>query len=105
MRDLLSLKKLFPDYRAILELGLKQRHQMVHDANFIKGILLDIDFIQKTETVFLLFPQILGRLLADKYKLPRFIINNGVKNYNYLFLIEDLISNDWEIIKNTPHKT
>lgn len=100
---LFSLIKVFPDYRIILEQGMEHRHRMIHDANFVKGATFNIDFIQKTETVFLLFPQILARLLSDKYNLPRFVISNGENNYNYLFLITDLISNDWEIVKNTPH--
>jgi hypothetical protein len=100
---LFSLIKVFPDYRIILEQGMEHRHKMIHDANFVKGVSFNIDFIQKTETVFLLFPQLLARLLSDKYNLPRFLICNGENNYNYLFLIDDLISKNWEVVENTPH--
>jgi len=100
---LFSLIHVFPDYRIILGQGMEHRHKMIHDANFMKKATFDIEFIQKTETVFLLFPQILTRLLSDKYNLSRFVISNGMNNYNYLFLIDDLISNDWEIVENTPN--
>ena len=97
---LFSLIEMFPDYNIILENGMEQRHKMIHDGNFIKNIEFDPVFFQKTETVFLLFPQILSRILSEKYDLNRFIITNGKNNYNCLFIIEYIIANDWIIEGN-----
>ena len=101
--SLYSLLEVIPDYNTILKEGMNERHKMIHDGNFIKNIKFNSDFIKKAETVFLLFPQILSRLLSEKYNLSRFLISNGKNNYNYLFLIMDLISDDWEIVESTAH--
>lgn len=103
--SLFSLKEVIPDYNTILKQGMEQRHKMIHDGNFIKNINFNSAFFKKAETVFLLFPQILSRLLSDKYDISRFVISNGKNNYNYLFLIEDLISDDWEIEEMTKDNT
>jgi hypothetical protein len=100
---LFSLLEVIPDYNTVLKEGMNQRHKMIHDGNFMKNVKFNSDFIKKTETVFLLFPQILSRLLSDKYNLSRFVISNGKNNYNYLFLIMDLISDDWKIEESTTH--
>ncbi len=97
---LTSLIDLFPDYDTILKKGIEERHKMVHDGNFLKNIDFAPTFFQKTETVFLLFPQILTLVLSEKYNLPRLLLNKGDKNYNLLFVIEDIISEDWVIIEN-----
>ena len=78
---------------------------MIHDGNFIKNSDYNSSFSRKTETVYLLFPQILSRLLSNKYNLSRFVISNGKNTYNYLFFIDDLIRDDWAIEESITQNT
>lgn len=99
-----SLEKNFPNYNEVIVEAIDLRHKMIHDANFIRTVNLDVEFFQKMETVLLLVPQILSGLLSNKYNLPRFVLNHDGKYYDYLFLINDLICNDWVIASDSNEK-
>lgn len=89
------LEMIFPDYMEMIENALEIRHKIIHDANYIRQASFNVSYFQKTETLFLLLPQVLSKLLSDKYNLEVLFIRNDVGCYYYLFTIDDLISNDW----------
>jgi hypothetical protein len=94
-----SINSCMPDYYKTLLLAMELRHVMVHDANFIRKAPLDLALFRDIETLFLIFPQVLAKLLADKYNIPSYYLKKEDKYYKYLFMVEDLINDDWIVLE------
>lgn len=107
-----SILKLVPNWIGLVEKAYSERHKIVHDANYIKDINIETNFIQLLETVFIIFPQIFAFWLSEKYSLDHYIISMNfndltlsIANLNkdsapFLFLVEDLISDDWIVVND-----
>jgi hypothetical protein len=68
------------------------RHSLVHNAN--KPCLIQLPEIQKLEALALTVPQMTAELIAQKFPIKGTIRANG---FPVLLLVEDVISEDWEI--------
>lgn len=96
--NLFCIELMYPDYSNVLDKVFELRHQIVHDANAVKGITFDGEFIQKFEYIFLFIPQVLSMLLCNKYKLPRIVFEDNGKSYHYIASVGDLIADDWYVV-------
>ena len=91
-----SLKSLFYDWHELLCRAFAIRHNVVHDANY--RIDPDIAFIQKVEAIFLLIPQIASINVSIRYGFKITMLSNGEYNFPYIFSVNDILSDDWEIV-------
>lgn len=92
-----SIDSVINDWRTTIEDVFEIRHKVVHDANYRP--LFDIPFIQKSEVLFLLIPQLVTYFLTIRYNLKSFVLSDGKQSVHYLFSIHDIIADDWVIRK------
>jgi hypothetical protein len=85
----------FDDWHSVIERTFSTRHSVVHDANYRPPV--DLEFIQRAESVFLIVPQFATHLIAKKYNLARIAFTDGSSRGPYIFSVEDILSNDWQL--------
>tara|TARA_R110002167_G_scaffold365962_1_gene592230 strand:- start:1464 stop:2228 length:765 start_codon:yes stop_codon:yes gene_type:complete len=93
----LVMDKLIDDWYDVILKTFSIRHKVVHDANFRPEV--DFEFIQKSETVFLLIPQIATHFIAEKFSLKRIALSNGVDSVPYIFTVSELLTDDWQVVE------
>lgn len=91
-----SISLLFPEWLEIIKKSFSIRHKVVHDANY--RIDLDINFIRKFETLFLIIPQFVTHFTAKRFKLDHIVLSDGRSILPNIFSIHDILANDWEVI-------
>jgi hypothetical protein len=69
------------------------RHSFVHDANKVCDI--ELSEIRQLETIALLVPQLTTYLIANKFSK---VVLSKEHNTPVIFIIEDIISDDWEVV-------
>ncbi len=93
-----SIYDLFKDYQEVLKTAFETRHKVIHDSNYRP--VVDISLIAKIEALFLLIPQVVTLIIAQKFNLPILMMNNNEKEISPFFCnMKDILSEDWEIIK------
>lgn len=90
-----SISQLFEDWYEIIKLSFDTRHKVVHDANYRPKI--DYKFIQKSEALLLMIPQLVTYFLAKRFNLKSFVLSNGEVLVPYIFTIRDILADDWQI--------
>lgn len=90
---------LFNDWYNVVVKIFSIRHKVVHDTNFRPEV--DIQFIQKDESVFLLIPQFATHFAAKKFRLKRIAFSNGEHSVPYIFSVSEILSNDWEVVERS----
>jgi hypothetical protein len=93
-----------PNYIELINRVYEERHKITHDANYRTNI--EIDFIQKAEASFVVFPQLFAIWMADKMHLPlttnddkvHISVNQGQVVAPYIFTIKDILSTDWVLV-------
>ena len=88
--------KLFDDWYNVIIKTFSIRHKVVHDANFRPEV--DIQFIQKAETVFLIIPQIATHLIAERFNLKRIAFTKGELCVPYIFTVSEILAEDWQVV-------
>lgn len=92
-----SISSLFEDWHSTIAKVFYVRHKVVHDANYRPEV--DVLFVQRAEALFLLIPQLVTYFVAEKYSLKRVALSNGEFSVPYIFSVNDVISDDWEIVE------
>lgn len=91
-----SIYSIFEDYKKIIEISFETRHKVVHDSNY--RAVIDISLLAKTESLFLLIPQVTTIIIAQKFNLPMLVINDEKENLPYFYNMNDVLSEDWKIV-------
>lgn len=91
-----SLTESFVDWQDVLMRSLRMRHKIIHDANYRP--LKDISLIKKAEAIVLILPQIITHSFSKRFNLEytELSFGDGI-SYPYLFSVDDVLSEDWEI--------
>ena len=92
-----SVNSLFANWHSTITKVFNIRHKVVHDASYRPEI--DIPFMQQAEALFLLIPQLATYFMAEKFSLKRVVLSNDEFSVPYVFNMNDVISDDWEIIE------
>jgi hypothetical protein len=92
-----SINQLFEDWKEIIETSFDIRHKVVHDANY--RLKLDPKFIQKSEALFLMIPQFVTYFLGKRFNLNLILLSDGKFVAPYIFSIQDILADDWEIVE------
>ncbi|MFK5912934.1 MAG: HEPN domain-containing protein [Woeseiaceae bacterium] len=93
------ISSLFPDWHTVILKIFSIRHKIVHDSNY--RIEPEPKFMQKAEVVFLLIPQLVTYLVAQRYQLKHTVMSDGKVSVPYIFSIDDVLSDpaDWKVVK------
>jgi len=107
IRENFSIDKFFQNWKEKIIKTFDLRHKFIHDANF--KYTFNRQEIQIIETLFNIIPKTFTNIIADKYQLKKFIAHiedNQVKyvylgygDFHYISSIEDILSNDFIVIK------
>jgi hypothetical protein len=92
-----SIDSLCSEWREIIEKTFNIRHKVVHDASFRPEY--NVEFVQKSETIFLMIPQIATYFLAKRFNLKSIVLSNEQYSAPYLFSIKDILAEDYYIVK------
>jgi len=101
-----SLDKFYKNWKEKIIKTFDLRHKFIHDANF--KYTFNREEIQEIEILFNIIPKTFTNIIADKYKLKKLIahvenkqvkyIYLGYGNFHYISSIEDILSDDWEVL-------
>lgn len=92
-----SISLSFEDWHSTILKVFNIRHKVVHDASYRPEI--DVPFMQQAEVIFLLIPQLATHFVAERFGIKRVALSNGEFSVPYIFLVNDVISDDWEIVE------
>lgn len=93
--------------KKLIDLVFNERHKIIHDANYsIKTYPSKV--IKELEFLFITFPQVLCVIFSEKFDLKKIIFDEKEKviylgdgDISYISDIEETISDDWEVVKDT----
>jgi hypothetical protein len=107
-KGVFCLNEIKPDWLNDIKKTLNERHNIVHNANYIEMMKIDkeyVEFISSSELTLAIFPQIFMHWIADKYKLEKICLliesEDGKPNClrSFVFLIDHFIAEDWVEVK------
>lgn len=108
-----SIDKSFENWKDKVIKTFELRHKFIHDANFKYSF--NVKDIEEIEILFNIIPKIFINIVADKYKLKKFVAhieNKRVKyvhydyeGFNYISSIKDILSNDFMVVEEAPNKS
>jgi hypothetical protein len=92
----LCINTLFPDWHHVIKTTFNVRHKVIHDANFRPEF--DIHFIQKSETIFLLVPQLVAYFLIDRFNLEHMSLSDGDVSVPCILTVHDILG-QWQVVE------
>lgn len=97
--DKLSILNIHSDWIMILSRLYEERHNVIHDANYVKYKNIDMDFLFKAESVAIILPQFLLLGVVNKFVRNRGIVvmSDGKRSAPAIWGIEETISMNWKI--------
>lgn len=108
-----SINQSFENWQDKIKKSFNLRHKFIHDANFKYDF--NIKDIKEIEILFNLVPKIFINMIADKYKLQKFVayiedkqvkyIHYADNGFRYISTINDILSSDFGIVDESPNKS
>ena len=94
-----SVCGLFHDWREVIDKTFKERHRIVHDANYRP--VLNVKYIQHAEALFLLIPQLVAYFVIKRFGLKHFALCSGEIAAPMVFTMQDILADDWAVVEPT----
>ncbi len=92
----LSVSSMFDSWHSTIIKVFDIRHKVVHDANYRPE--LDASFIQRTEALFLLIPQLATYFVAERFSFERMMFSDGKSYAPYIFNVDELTKDCWKVV-------
>ena len=95
------------DWKELVAEVFSLRHKFIHDANYKHEF--NLDETEKIEWLFNIVPKLFANILADKYNLDRFSIEErdgifkickGRNKFNYIFGVGEIVNFEDSFIKD-----
>ncbi len=97
--DQFSIKDVHPNWLGLIQRLYEERHNVVHDANYVIYKRADWSFLMNAESVAVVLPQFLLFYCINRFKMKReiMIMSDGVKQAPAIWGIAETISMDWKV--------